>query len=102
MRPYRHKQPSKIQDIADALIASGYKALDEQAKALGIHRATAWTIIRNTNSVGYRQKQYSVFLQILKLPQLFEKSSENTWPRGQLLNGGQNNDAAVRPVSDNL
>ena len=52
MRPYRHKQSSKIQDIADALIASGYKALDEQAKALGIHRATAWTIIRNKHKLG--------------------------------------------------
>jgi hypothetical protein len=52
MRPYRHKWSSKIQDIADALIASGYKALDEQAKALGIHRATAWTIIKNKHKVG--------------------------------------------------
>jgi hypothetical protein len=53
MRPYtRHKQSSKIQDIADALIASGYKTLDEQAKALGIHRATAWTIIKNKHKVG--------------------------------------------------
>jgi hypothetical protein len=53
MRPYtRHKQSSRIQDIADALIASGYKALDEQAKALGIHRATAWTIIKNKHKLG--------------------------------------------------
>ena len=53
MRPYtRHKQSSKIQDIADALIASGYKTLDEQAKALGIHRATAWTIIKNKHKLG--------------------------------------------------
>jgi plasmid maintenance system antidote protein VapI len=53
MRPYtRHKQSSRIQDIANALIASGYKALDEQAKALGIHRATAWTIIKNKHKLG--------------------------------------------------
>jgi hypothetical protein len=53
MRSYtRHKRSSRIQDIADALIASGYKSLDGQAKALGIHRATAWTIIKNKHKLG--------------------------------------------------
>ena len=41
-----------LRDIADALIADGYTSLDEQAKALGIHRATAWTIIRTKHKVG--------------------------------------------------
>src|SRR5215471_4058966 len=48
----RHKRSSRIQDIADALIASGYKSLDGQAKALGVHRATAWTIIKNKHKLG--------------------------------------------------
>ena len=32
-------------NIADALIASGYTSLDQQAKALGLSRSTAWTIV---------------------------------------------------------
>jgi predicted secreted protein len=53
MRRYtRQQQSSRNQDIAEALIASGYKALDAQAKALGIHRATAWTIIKNKHKLG--------------------------------------------------
>jgi hypothetical protein len=43
---------NKIQDITDALISSGYTSLDQQAKALGLHRATAWTIIKRKHKVG--------------------------------------------------
>jgi hypothetical protein len=43
---------TKIQDITDALISSGYTSLDQQAKALGLHRATAWTIIKSKHKVG--------------------------------------------------
>ena len=35
--------------IREALIACGYTKLDQQAKALGINRSTAWTIF-NTNT----------------------------------------------------
>src|SRR5262245_50739569 len=38
--------------ISDALISSGYTSLDEQAKALGLHRNTAWTIIKNKHKLG--------------------------------------------------
>jgi hypothetical protein len=38
--------------ISEALIASGYTSLDEQAKALGLHRSTAWTIIKRKHKVG--------------------------------------------------
>ena len=84
MRPYtRHKQSSKIQDIADALIASGYKTLDEQAKALGIHRSTAWTIIKNKHKLGrLSAKTIRRILSNSKLPKLFVTLSENTWPAG--------------------
>jgi hypothetical protein len=41
-----------IEDIAEALKESGYTSLDEQAHALGLPRATAWTIIRNKHKVG--------------------------------------------------
>ena len=42
-----------VQHIADALVRAGYASLDEQAKALGIHRATAWTIIKAKHKLGY-------------------------------------------------
>jgi hypothetical protein len=41
-----------IERIAEALIASGYTSLDAQAKALGIHRSTAWTIVRAKHKLG--------------------------------------------------
>src|SRR5262245_26029818 len=43
---------SELVRISDALIASGYISLDEQAKALGLHRNTAWTIIKNKHKLG--------------------------------------------------
>jgi plasmid maintenance system antidote protein VapI len=42
----------RLQHISDALIASGYTTLDEQARALGIHRATAWTIVKAKHKLG--------------------------------------------------
>ena len=42
----------RLQDIADALIADGYTTLDKQARALGIHRATAWTIVNTKHKLG--------------------------------------------------
>ena len=42
----------RLQHISDALIASGYTTLDGQAKALGIHRATAWTIVKTKHKLG--------------------------------------------------
>jgi hypothetical protein len=47
----RGKYTTKIQHIADALVAAGYTSLDEQAKALGVHRATAWTIIKTKHKL---------------------------------------------------
>ena len=46
----RRKIP--IQCIAAALIEAGYTSLDEQAKALGLHRATTWTIIKTKHKLG--------------------------------------------------
>jgi len=48
----RRNYSTDIQQIADALVVDGYTTLDAQAKALGIHRATAWTIIRAKHKVG--------------------------------------------------
>jgi len=41
-----------VQPLVNALLAAGCNSLDEQAKALGIHRATAWTIIKNKHKLG--------------------------------------------------
>ena len=38
--------------ISEALISSGYTSLDQQAQALGIHRSTAWTIVKNKHKLG--------------------------------------------------
>lgn len=38
--------------ISEALISSGYTSLDKQAKALGVHRSTAWVIIKNKHKLG--------------------------------------------------
>src|SRR3954447_15682274 len=42
-------QSAKIREIGDALRAAGYLALDEQARALGLPRSTAWTLLRATH-----------------------------------------------------
>lgn len=45
-------QVQGLQRVADALIAAGYTTLDEQAKALGVRRSTAWTIVRVKHKLG--------------------------------------------------
>jgi hypothetical protein len=47
------RRTTPIQDIADALVAAGYTTLDKQARALGIHRATAWTIVKRKHKLGH-------------------------------------------------
>ena len=46
------KTTTNIQQIVGALLAAGYTSLDAQAKALGVHRATAWTIVRQKHKLG--------------------------------------------------
>ena len=41
-----------LQQIAEALVEAGHKSLDDQARALGIHRATAWTIVKTKHKLG--------------------------------------------------
>jgi hypothetical protein len=48
----RRKYAVGIQHISEALIASGYTSLDRQAKALGVNRSTAWTIIKTKHKLG--------------------------------------------------
>jgi len=46
------KDPIHLEQIREALIKSGYSKLDQQAKALGIHRATVWTIMKKKHKLG--------------------------------------------------
>ena len=78
---------SKIQDITDALISLGYTSLDEQAKALGLHRATTWTIIKKKHKVG--RLSAKTIERIIKNPQtparVFQPSKirqlyQDQWP----------------------
>ena len=41
-----------LQQISEALVEAGHKSLDDQARALGIHRATAWTIVKMKHKLG--------------------------------------------------
>ena len=39
------RQSSKIRELAEAVESAGFLTLDEQARALGVPRSTAWTIV---------------------------------------------------------
>ena len=55
-------------NIADALIASGYTSLDQQARALGLSRSTAWTIVHAKHKVDRLSAKVSA--RMLKNPGL--------------------------------
>ena len=40
-----------LRQISDTLIACGYTKLDDQAKALGVSRSTAWTIVKTKHKL---------------------------------------------------
>jgi hypothetical protein len=44
-------------EATHALTSAGYFSLDEQAKALGLHRSTAWTIIKKKHKLGRLNRQ---------------------------------------------
>jgi hypothetical protein len=68
MRDMKARQSSKIREIGDALVATGILALDQQAKALGLARSTAWTILQaNHKSSGLSA---TVIIRMLATPQL--------------------------------
>ena len=45
----KKQQASKIREIGEALVAAGFRALDEQAEALGLSRSTTWTILKGNH-----------------------------------------------------
>src|SRR6266498_2970458 len=62
------RQSSKIREIGDALVAMGLLTLDEQAKALGLGRSTAWTILQASHKGSGLSA--AVVNQMLAAPQL--------------------------------
>ena len=48
----RDCRTTPLQQIAAALVQAGHKSLDDQARALGIHRSTVWTIVKTKHKLG--------------------------------------------------
>jgi hypothetical protein len=46
------RQSSKIRELAEAVISAGFLTLDEQAKALGLSRSTAWTVRKTSHKAS--------------------------------------------------
>src|SRR5262249_13052430 len=62
------RQCAKIKELREVLIATGFRSLDEQAKALGLSRSTTWTIINASHKNSGLSA--SVINRILAKPQL--------------------------------
>src|SRR5437870_3903816 len=46
------RQSSKIRELVEAVKSAGFSTLDEQAKALGLSRSTAWTIRKTSHKAS--------------------------------------------------
>jgi hypothetical protein len=65
------RQSSKIREIGDALVLMGFQTLDQQAKALGLARSTAWTVLQaNHKSSGLSATVINRMLSSRHLPPL--------------------------------
>jgi hypothetical protein len=67
----KERQSAKIRELAKALQNSGFYTLDEQAKALGLSRSTAWTVRRaNHKASGLSASIINRMLATPHLPSL--------------------------------
>src|SRR5215510_2549795 len=64
----RSRQAQKISEIKLALVAAGYRRLDEQAAALGLSRSTTWTIVKSNHKTS--GLSVPVIKRILAAPRL--------------------------------
>jgi hypothetical protein len=62
------RQSCKIRELAEALQSAGFLTLDEQAKALGLSRSTAWTIRRASHKAS--GVSASIINRVLVAPEL--------------------------------
>jgi hypothetical protein len=66
----KSRQAAKIAELANAIEQAGLLRLDEQAKALGLERSTAWTILQgNHKASGISAKIINRMLTSIHLPQ---------------------------------
>ena len=65
------RQSSKIREIGEALITTGFVSLDAQAKVLGLPRSTAWTILSTKHKgTGISARTICRMLSSKRLPPL--------------------------------
>jgi hypothetical protein len=62
------RQSYKIRELAEALKSAGFVTLDEQAKALGLSRSTAWTIRKASHKASGLSA--SIINRMLAAPEL--------------------------------
>jgi predicted DNA-binding transcriptional regulator AlpA len=63
------RQSCKIRELRDALITDGFLKLDEQARALGLSRSTAWTVLKaNHKTSGLAAGTINQMLSSPELP----------------------------------
>jgi len=62
------RQSSKIRELAEAVKSAGFLTLDEQAKALGLFRSTAWTIRKASHKASGLSA--SIINRMLAAPEL--------------------------------
>jgi hypothetical protein len=48
----RARQSAKIAELGDALVATGFHGVDQQAKTLGLPRSTCWSIRRSSHKTS--------------------------------------------------
>ena len=62
------RQSSKIRELAEAVKSAGFLTLDEQAKALGLSRSTAWTVRKASHKASGLSA--SIINRMLAAPEL--------------------------------
>ena len=64
----RARQSAKIAELGDALAATGFHSIDQQAKALGLPRSTCWSIRRACHKTSGLSA--AIINRMLSTPQL--------------------------------
>ena len=67
------RQSSKIRELAEAVKSAGFLTLDEQAKALGLSRSTAWTIRKASHKASGLSA--SIINRMLAAPEYVEEKT---------------------------
>ena len=66
---HKARQAARIKELGAALAASGLVALDEQARALGLSRSTAWAVLQaNHKASGLAVPTINRMLSSRELP----------------------------------